>query len=129
MKYMRCKEMLKAIKMKKHNFPESIICQFESIDTENARSFVEKMDELLTEEQRLLLHEYGGSCRGGETGRQCKILAKELAGKTLSEKIVLMNKNNHIYRTRLNEDGTMLVRAHYVQTNFLAENKAASPRV
>ena len=115
---MRLKEMLKAAKMKKHNFPDEAIRQFEDImlydeaDWKNVcdsveHKFVSKMDELLTEEQRLLLHEYGGSCRGGETGRQAKVLAEELAGKPLAEKIELMNQNDHMYRTKLNDDGTI----------------------
>lgn len=110
---MRAKEMLKAIKMKKHNFPEEMMFQAELIEKiidkneDVERKFVEKMDELLTEEQRLLLWEKGGSCRGGETGRQAKVLKQELAGKPLSEKIELMNKNEHMYKTRLNDDGTI----------------------
>ena len=67
---MRRKDVLKA--MKKHDFPEDVICQFEHIEktdkgfhSRNVR-FVEKMDELLTEEQRLLLWEYGGRCRGSD---------------------------------------------------------------
>jgi len=124
---MRHKEMLKAIRMKKHNFPQDVICQFESVKGE--RQLVEKMDELLTEEQRLLLHEIGGSCRGGETGRQSKLLTQELAGKPLSEKIELMNKNKHMYKTVLNEDGTITAYCgcHCLQRRHKNPETAKSP--
>ena len=112
---MKTKDIVKAINMKKHNFSEGVMHEFNVIaqdldkisGTIGAQRIVEKMDELLTEKQRLLLHEYGGSCRGGETGRQAKILKNELAGKSLAEKIELMNKNGHMYKTELNADGTI----------------------
>lgn len=34
-------------------------------------------------------------------------MAKQLDGKSLSEKIELMNQNPYMYKTRLNEDGTV----------------------
>jgi hypothetical protein len=110
---MRLKEMVKAAKMKKHDIPEDAVLVFELIagsnesDRDKEMKLVEKMDELLTEEQRLILWEYGGSCTGGETGRQSKLLGKELEGKPISEKIKIMNQNMHMYKTRLNEDGTV----------------------
>ena len=112
---MRIKDIVKAANMKKHNFTEGVMHEFNTIaqdfdkinDTISEKRLVAKMDELLTEEQRLLLHEYGGSCRGGETGRQAKILKNELAGKPLAQKIELMNKNGHMYKTELNADGTI----------------------
>ena len=112
---MRLKEMLKAVKMKKHNFPQDLIGEFENIMQKEKETmgsvlekrFVDAMERLLTEEQRLLLWEYGGSCRGGETGRQAKLLKKQLEGKPIDEKIDLMNKNGHMYPTRLNDDGTI----------------------
>jgi len=120
---MKIKDMVKATKMEKHNFPKSAATQLEEIMQMNncpkcskqeyvdkERAFVAAMDNLLTEEQRLLLHEYGGSCRGGETGKQCKKLKHELGGLTIAEKIDRMNKNGHIYPTRLNSDGTITAR-------------------
>jgi len=134
---MRIKDMLKATKMKKHNFPEDMICQAElllqTVDEAghgvSEKRLVEKMDELLTEKQRLLLWEIGGSCRGGETGRQAKILAQELAGKPLAEKIELMNQNEHMFETRLNEDGTITVYCycHCLQHRFNNPDTAKLP--
>ena len=107
---MRRKDVLKA--MKKHNFDEHIRCQFEHIEktdkgfhSRNIR-FVEKMDELLTEEQRLLLWEYGGRCIGGETGKRSAKYEKELRG-SLAEKVARLKEDNHMYKIELNDDGTI----------------------
>jgi len=133
---MRLKDMHKAIKMKKHNISEAAIRHFDDVmllvDTDYAVTepkFVEKMDELLTEEQRLLLWEYGGSCRGGETGREAKKLGQSLEGKSLSEKIDVMNQNEHMFKSHLNEDGTITVYCfcHCLQHRFNnPENAKAS---
>ena len=132
---MRLKDMHKAIKMKKHNISEEAIRHFDDImllvDTDYAMTepkFVEKMDELLTEEQRLLLWEYGGSCRGGETGRQAKILGQSLEGKSLSEKIEMMNRNEHMFKSYLNDDGSITVDCfcHCLQHRFNNPENAKS---
>jgi hypothetical protein len=68
------------------------------------KPFVEAMDRLLTEEQRLLLWEYGGSCTGG--GKSAKILRDELADKLLPDKIKSLSEKDY-YGCRLNEDGTI----------------------
>jgi len=122
---MRYKEIFQAMKMKKHNIPEEVIRQFETVmpyvdswpvsatnpNPEKRvaanKKFYELMDKHLTEEQRLLLYEYGGSCRGGETGRQSKLLKDQIAGMSIADKIQQMNTNPYMYRTRLNEDGTI----------------------
>ena len=132
---MRIKEMIKATQMKKHNFPAEMVGHAASIDVSGnvshdcERLFVEKMDELLTEEQRLLLWEIGGACRGGETGRQAKALAQELAGKSLSEKIELMNKNEHMFKSHLNEDGTItaVCTCHCLQHRITKPERAMPP--
>jgi hypothetical protein len=67
------------------------------------------MDELLTEEQRLLLWEYGGSCTGGATGRAVKAFASEHKDKPLALKLELLQKTDHMYRHHLNDDGTVTV--------------------
>ena len=107
---MRRKDILKA--MKKHNFHEDIRCQFEHIEktdkgfhSRNIR-FVEKMDELLTEEQRLLLWGYGGRCIGGKTGERAAKFAQELTG-SLAEKIARLQEDYHMYGVELNSDGTI----------------------
>jgi hypothetical protein len=124
---MKTKDIVKAINMKKHNFSEDVIQEFNV--TKGEQRIVEKMDELLTEKQRLLLHEYGGSCRGGETGRQAKILKNELSGKPLAEKIELMNKNGHMYKTELNADGTITAYCgcHCLQRRYKNPESSKAP--
>lgn len=122
---MRYKETFTAMKMKKHGISEDVIAKFAEImpnvdswpnapsNTDRAKTiaankkFYQLMDKYLNEEQRLILFEYGGTCRGGETGRQAKVLQSELAGMSIAEKIEKMNENPHIHSTRLNEDGTI----------------------
>ena len=97
--------------MEKHNFPEDVKCQLEQIEdtvksyNKRKRMFAEKMDELLTEEQRLLLWEYGGMCTGGENGKRARKYAKTLTG-PLAEKIARLKEDGH-YRVELNNDGTI----------------------
>lgn len=107
---MRRKDILKA--MKKHDFSEDIRHQFEHIEkTEKGfhsrnRRFAEKMDELLSEEQHLLLWEHGGRCIGGDTGERANAFAQELTG-SLAEKIERLNKDAHFYEVELNDNGTI----------------------
>ena len=98
--------------MEKHGFKDDVICQLEEIENTvktssgRKRMFAEKMDELLTEEQRLLLWEYGGMCTGGETGKRAKKYAKTLAG-SLAEKIAHLNEDDRFYKIELNDDETI----------------------
>jgi hypothetical protein len=107
---MHRKKIIKAMEM--HNFHEDIKCEFEQIEETvksfngRKRKFAEKMDELLTEEQRLLVWEYSGMCTGGKTGEQAKKFAKELTG-SLAEKIARLNEGPHFFFFYLNGDGTI----------------------
>jgi len=98
--------------MVKYGFKNDVICQLEEIENTvktssgRKRKFAQKMDELLTEEQRLLLWEYGGMCTGGETGTRAKKYAKELTG-SLAEKVKSLNENGQFYKLDLNDDGTI----------------------
>ena len=97
--------------MEKHNFQADVKNQLEEIENNvksfhnKKRMFAEKMDNLLTEEQRLLLWEYGGMCTGGETGKRAKKYAKELTG-SLAEKIARLKEDGH-FGVELNDDGTI----------------------
>ena len=125
---MRRKDILKA--MKRHAFDEDIICQFEHIEKTDKgfhsrnKRFVEKMDELLIEEQRLLLWEDGGRCIGGKTGERAKEFAQTLKG-TLAEKIAWLKENAHMYGVELNDDGTITAycRCHCLQGRINAPEK------
>ena len=98
--------------MEKYGFNYDVISKLEEIEntvkTSSARKrkFAKKMDELLTEEQRLLLWEYGGMCTGGDTGAQAKKFAKELTG-SLAEKVASLNESGQFYKVELNDDGTI----------------------
>ena len=107
---MRRKNIINA--MEKYTFDEDIKHQFEQIEntvksfSSRKRRFAEKMDELLTEEQRLMLWEYGGMCTGGETGKRADKFAKELVG-SLAEKVARLNASGQFYKVELNDDGTI----------------------
>ena len=98
--------------MEKYGFKDDIICQLEEIENTvktslgRKRMFAEKFDELLTEEQRLSLWEYGGMCTGGEKGTLAKKFAKELTG-SLVEKVACLNQSSQFYKIELNDDGTI----------------------
>ena len=107
---MRRKNIINA--MEKYTFDEEIKYQFEQIEntvksfSSRKRKFAEKMDELLTEEQRLVLWEYGGMCTGGETGRHANKFAKMLTG-SLAKKVARLNESGQFYKLELNDDGTI----------------------
>ena len=93
------------------NIDKNVRYQFEEIENTvksssgKKKMFAEKFDELLTEEQRLLLWEYGGMCIGGETGKQAKKFAKELTG-SIAEKVARLHESGQ-YGVELNDDGTI----------------------
>ena len=98
--------------MANYGFEGDVICQLEEIENKaktysaRKRMFAEKFDELLTEEQRLSLWEYGGMCTGGETGARAKKFAKELTG-SLAEKVARLNESGQFYKVEINDDGTI----------------------
>ena len=98
--------------MEKHNFPDDITCQLEEIENTvksfytRKKQFAEKFDELLSEEQRLFLWEYGGMCTGGETGKRAIRYARTLKG-SLVEKMERLNQDSHFYKLDLKDDGTI----------------------
>ena len=117
---MRRRDIINA--MEEINFDENVKCQLKKIEdtvksfNTRKRKFAEKFDELLTEEQRLALWEYGGRCRGGETGKRAKKFAKELTG-SLEEKIAHLNGSGQFYKLELNDNGTITAycRCHCLQ--------------
>ncbi len=69
--------------------------------------FVRLMDKLLEEEQRLSFWERNGGCIGGKRNKEAKEFALENAGKSLSEKIKLLNNTQYLKNVVQNEDGTI----------------------
>ena len=78
-------------------------------DIQNVIAVIEKMDELLTNEQRLAIMEKQGCCKSGQRDRDCKAFAEEHKDKTLAEKIKLISSIQYMMSPRLNEDGTITV--------------------
>ncbi|MCL1807052.1 MAG: hypothetical protein FWG31_05050 [Oscillospiraceae bacterium] len=74
-----------------------------------ALAVIEKMDELLTAEQRLAVMEREGCCKGGKRDKDCKAFGKEHAGKPLAEKLPLLSNIEYMMTPRLNGDGTLTV--------------------
>lgn len=81
----------------------------------NIISLIDKMDELLTKEQCLSIMEKQGCCKGGQRDKDCKSFALEHAGKTLSEKLVLMSNIQYMMSPCLNDDGTFTITFGYHQ--------------
>ena len=65
-----------------------------------------KMDKLLTKEQRLALMEQEGCCKGGEYDEADIAFAKKYADKTLTEKTKLARTEFDVFPI-LNDDGTI----------------------
>lgn len=70
---------------------------------------IDKMDELLTEEQKLAVMEQEGCCKGGKRDEDCKAFGKEHQDKPLAEKLALMQTVEYMMAPRLNADGTFTV--------------------
>jgi len=52
----------------------------------------DKMDELLTKEQRLAIMEQQGCSKGGQRDADCKAFGKKYSGKPLAEKVAANKK-------------------------------------
>jgi len=70
---------------------------------------IDKMDELLTMNQRLAIMEKQGCCKGGKYEKDCKAFGKEHADKPLAEKLALLSGVEYMMSPWLNDDGTITV--------------------
>ena len=70
---------------------------------------IDKMDELLTDEQKLAVMEVEGCCKGGTRDAACKAFAKEHKDKPLNEKLALMFTLENMMNPRLNADGSFTI--------------------
>ncbi len=70
---------------------------------------IDKMDELLTDEQKFAIIEKEGCCKGGQRDKDCKAFAKEHANKSLAEKLALFKTVEYMMAPVLNKDGTFTV--------------------
>jgi hypothetical protein len=107
------KTMLKVMRMRKNEIPDTILPLFEDIvqtyeGEECEEKFLKAMEEHLTKEQRLRLYEQNGSCSGTGYDKERKAFAHENANKPLAERLELFKKT--FGRTAvLNDDNTITV--------------------
>jgi len=100
--------------MHKQGISPEIIAQFDVPETNNAEdvmAFVRQMDTLLTKEQRLSVMQEQGCCKTGIGPKAHGAFGQENKGKTLIEKIALLNEAHmpHKAPCHLNDDGTLSV--------------------
>lgn len=99
--------------MKKHKMSAEIMAQMDFEGNSNTPSdiiaLINQMDELLTEEQRLLIMEKQGCCKGGQRDKDCKAFALEHADKTLEEKLALLSGVDYMMSPVMNDDGSITV--------------------
>lgn len=79
------------------------------VDPYPAIAVIDKMDELLSMEQRLAVMEQQGCCKGGKRDKECKDFGKEHADKPLEEKIKLIYMVENMISPQLNDDGTFTI--------------------
>ena len=78
---------------------------------------IDKMDELLTKEQRLAVMQEQGCCKGGKRDKDCKAFGKEHKDKSLTEKLALMSTVEYMMSPRINDDGTFTITMEGQATN------------
>jgi hypothetical protein len=73
---------------------------------------IEKMDELLTDEQKLTIIGYEGCCKTGKRDKDCKAFYKEHKDKLFNERLALMFTVEYMLNPRLNDDGSFTITMH-----------------
>jgi len=105
-------------KMIEIGVPEEIITKINFPEGTNGRpnpektvALINQMDELLTEEQRLLIMQEQGCFKSGEAEKAHRGFGREHKNKSIKEKIELLNKAEipHNPPCRLNDDGTLSI--------------------
>ena len=72
-------------------------------------ALIDKMDELLTNEQILAVMEKQGCCKSGWRDKECKAFGKKYSDMPIEEKLTLIPNIPHFSAPRLNEDGTITI--------------------
>jgi hypothetical protein len=72
-------------------------------------NIIDKMDELLTKDQRFANMELQGCCKSGQRDKDTEAFAKEHAGLPLSEKLKLLANVQYMMTPHLDDDGTISV--------------------
>ena len=100
-------------KVRKDSVNEETISLFENVvqtaasEEEAEFEFVQLMDKLLEQEQRLAFWERNGGCIGGKRNKEAKAFTLENAEKSLDEKLKLLNNTQYLNIIKQNEDGTI----------------------
>lgn len=100
--------------MRKQGIPEETIARFAIPDetgSEAVMGLITQMDRLLSEAQCLAVMQEQGCCKTGKPAAPHRAFGMEHAGKTLPEKVELLNKAAMSHRAPcyLNDDGTLSV--------------------
>ena len=100
--------------MLEQGYSEDLLSQFDFTELPGAKpgpilAVIDKMDELLTKEQRLAIMEKQGCCKGGQRDKDCRAFARKHAGKTVAEKLALMFEAENTVSPKLNVDGTFTI--------------------
>lgn len=100
--------------MRKQGFSEEVISQIAAGDeysSEAVMALIDRMDRLLTKEQRLSIMQEQGCCKTGAGPKAHGEFGKSVAGKPLAEKIALMGELKTVHKApcRINDDGTLTV--------------------
>jgi hypothetical protein len=100
--------------MRKLGIPQETAAQFtipSDYSSEAVMELAAQMDRLLTEEQRLAVMQEQGCCKTGNPAAPHKAFGALHQGKTLTEKVELLNKADIVHKapSRLNPDGTLTV--------------------
>lgn len=102
--------------MQQQNILPSIIEQMDfDADTQGNNPFpviavIDKMDRLLTKEQKFAVMEVQGCCKGGYRDKECKAFGEKYKDKTLAEKIALLKTDGiqYILPPSLSADNRLL---------------------
>ncbi|MCL2722012.1 MAG: hypothetical protein FWD47_11830 [Treponema sp.] len=100
--------------MIKERIPQEIIKKLKiehpvNNDPKNVIAVIERMDKLLSDEQRFAVMEKQGCCKSGQRDRDCKAFGIEHKNKPLAEKIKLLSGIQYMMIPRLNKDNTITV--------------------
>ena len=100
--------------MRKQRIDEEIIAGLNISDVYNSEAvmaLITRMEDLLSEEQCLAIMQEQGCCKTGNPAAPHRAFGIEHKGKTLAEKVELLNKADIVHKapSRLNSDGTLSV--------------------
>ncbi len=100
--------------MSEQEIPDEIMAQFDFSESKGNQpepilALIDKMDRLLTTEQRLSVMQEQGCCKGGKRDKNCKEFAKLHSKKSIAEKLSLISKEDLMMTPKLNDDGTFAV--------------------